>query len=148
MFILDPNFWTWNPSKLSKVSKDLDLSLLSNKSLSNIIPSSTLGPELDEVGQRGLVHWWHHSQKIWNPKPKNFFCMADSKTCRIFWGFKLLSSAVVPKLWYTKAFKVVHEWTYFLCFFAKNIFTAAIFACRVLLINSESCVADSTCCFL
>ena len=33
-----------------------------------------LGPRPDEVGQRGLklLHLWHHSQKIQNPKPKDF----------------------------------------------------------------------------
>ena len=41
--------------------------------------------------------------------------------------------AVVLKLWYPKTFKVVREEAYFLFFFTKNIFTAVVFTCRVLL---------------
>jgi len=64
-----------NPSKSSKVSKYLDFSLVSNKNWSEILPSSGLGPGLDEVGQSGLKirHLWHHSQKIWSIKTKHFF---------------------------------------------------------------------------
>jgi len=43
---------------------------------------------------------------------------------------------VVLKLWYAKTFRVVREQAYFLFFFTKNIFTAVVFACLVLLINS------------
>ena len=34
-----------------------------------------MGPGPDEVGQKDLelLHLWHYSQKIWNPKPKFFF---------------------------------------------------------------------------
>jgi len=39
---------------LIKVSKDLDFSLVSNKSLSEILPSSSLGLGTNEVGQKGL----------------------------------------------------------------------------------------------
>jgi len=46
--------------------------------------SSSLGPEPDEVSQKGLklLHLWCHSQKIRNPKSKIFF-IADSKTCQM-----------------------------------------------------------------
>jgi len=50
---------------------------------------------------------------------------------------KAVSTAVVLKLWYAKTLlKVVREEAYFLFFFTKNIFTAVVFTCRVLLINS------------
>ena len=34
MEVLGHNFWTWNPSKSFKVSKDLDFNLVPNKNLS------------------------------------------------------------------------------------------------------------------
>jgi len=43
-----------NPSKSSKILKGSDSSLVFNKNLSKILPSSTLGLGLDEVGQKGL----------------------------------------------------------------------------------------------
>jgi len=50
---------------------------------------------------------------------------------------KAVSTAVILKLWYAKTLlKVVREEAYFLFFFTKNIFTAVVFTCRVLLINS------------
>jgi len=54
------------PSKSSKVSKDLDFSLVCNKNLSEILPSSSLSPGPDEVSQKSLklFHLWRHSQKI------------------------------------------------------------------------------------
>jgi len=75
LLIIDHNIWTRNPSKSIKLSKDSDCSLVSNKNCSEILPSSSLGLGPDEVGQNGpkQLHLWHHSQKIWNPKPKNFF---------------------------------------------------------------------------
>jgi len=48
-----------------------------------------------------LPHLWHHSDK--NPKPKHFFT-ADSKTCRVFWGFEQLSSTIS---WWVTDCKVV-----------------------------------------
>jgi len=54
LFILDHKFWTWNPSKSSKVSKDSDFRLVPNKNLSEILPSSGFDPGPDEVSQRGL----------------------------------------------------------------------------------------------
>jgi len=49
MFILDHNFWTWNPSKSSKVSKDSDCSLVSNKNFSEYYPLT--------VWAQGQVKW-------------------------------------------------------------------------------------------
>jgi len=56
--------------------------------------SSGLGPGPDEVGQIGLklLHLWHHSQKIQNPK--FYLFIADSKTCWVFWVFEQLSNAI------------------------------------------------------
>jgi len=48
------NFLTRNPRKSSKVSKDLDFSLVFNENLSEMLPSSSLGLGPDEVGQKGL----------------------------------------------------------------------------------------------
>ena len=69
------NFWMRNPSRSSKVSKESDLSLVSNKNLSKILPSNGLGPGPGEVGQVGLkvLHLWHHSQRIGTPQPKKIF---------------------------------------------------------------------------
>jgi len=64
---LHHNFWTRNPSRSSKVSKDSDCSLTSSKNCSDILPPNG-----------------------WRPGPgkgKNFFSSADEKTCRIFWDF-------------------------------------------------------------
>jgi len=63
--------------------------------LSELLPSSGLGPGSDEVGQKGLkLLLWSHSQKIRNQKPNMFFFNADSKVCRVFWGFEQLSSTI------------------------------------------------------
>jgi len=72
-----------------QVLKDLDFSLLSNKNLSEILPSSGLGSGPNEVDSkdRKLVHLWRHSQKIWKPKPNKCLFIADSKTCRVFQRF-------------------------------------------------------------
>jgi len=79
LFTLDHNFWTWNPSRSSKVSKDSDCSLVSNKSFSEILSSHGLSPGPGEVGQGALKvhHLGCHSQKIHNPQSKNFFSSAD-----------------------------------------------------------------------
>jgi len=67
------------PQKVIQISKDSDFSLVSNESLSEILPSNGWGPEPDEVGKSGLkaLHFWRHSQKIRNTKPKNFFFIAN-----------------------------------------------------------------------
>jgi len=74
-FTLDHNFWTRNPSRSSKVSKDLDCSLVSNKNFSEILPSNSWRPEQVKLGQGGLkvLHLWRHSHKICTPQAKNFF---------------------------------------------------------------------------
>jgi len=71
---LDHNFWTWNPSRSSKVSKYLDCSLVSNKNFSEILPSNSLSPGPGKVGRGGLkvFHLWRHSQKIHTPTKKFF----------------------------------------------------------------------------
>jgi len=76
---LDHNFWTQNPSRSSKVLKDLDCSLLFNKNFSKVLPSNGLGPGPGEMGQCGLkvFHLWRHSQKMCTPQPKKFFTSAD-----------------------------------------------------------------------
>jgi len=62
--------------------------------LSEILQSSGLGLWPDEVGQKGLkqLQLWRHSEK---PKTKNFFFIADVKTCRILCGFEQLSNPIV-----------------------------------------------------
>jgi len=57
---LDHNFWTWNPSRSSKVSKDSDCSLASSKNFSEILPSNGWRPGPGKVGQGGLkvLHLW------------------------------------------------------------------------------------------
>ena len=61
--------------------------------MSEILPSSSLGPGPVEVSQKDLkpFHSWRHSQKIQNPEQKIFF-IADQKTCQVFWGLEQLSS--------------------------------------------------------
>ena len=51
-------------------------------------------------------------------------------------GTRTTSGTRRPSRWYAKTFTVVREEAYFLFFFTKNIFTAVVFTCRVLLINS------------
>jgi len=62
---------------------------------SEILPSSSWG--------LGQVTWakvaktyftYDVSHKKTNPKTNTFFFISDSKTCRVFWGFEQLSSAV------------------------------------------------------
>ena len=91
---LDHNFWTWNPSRSSKVSKDLDCSLVSNKNFSKILPSNGWRPGPDEVWQGGLkaLHLWRHSQKI-RTLTQKIFSSADYKICRVFWDLDQVSSA-------------------------------------------------------
>jgi len=56
---------------LIKGLKDLDSSLVSNKNLSEILPSSgwALGQVTTAKMARNLPHLWHHSQK----KKQSFF---------------------------------------------------------------------------
>ena len=95
LLILGHTLWTQDPRKSIKGSKNSDSSLVSNKNLSEILPFS--GLDLGQVTwakmATNLLHLWRHSQKTWNPKPTSFF-IANSKTCRIFWGFEQLSGAI------------------------------------------------------
>ena len=95
MFILDHNFWTRNARKLIKVSKDADFSLVSNKNLSKNF-CLVVGPRSGTSRQN-----WPKTTllimsltKKWNPKPKNFFFNADSKSCWVFGGFWTTPSAI------------------------------------------------------
>ena len=47
-----------------------------------------MGAETDEMGQKGvkLLHLRHHSQKIRNPKPKNFFSLQTQRLAESFNG--------------------------------------------------------------
>ena len=76
---LDHNFWTWNPSRSSKVSKDSDCSLASSKNFSEILPPNGWRPGPGKVGQGGLkvFHLWRHWQKNRTPQAKIFFSSAD-----------------------------------------------------------------------
>jgi len=91
---LDHNFWTQNPSRSSKLSKDSDCSLVSNKNFSEILPSNGLGPWPCEVGQGSLkaLHLWRHSQKIHTPQPKNFFRVHTRRLATSFWAFEQFST--------------------------------------------------------
>jgi len=82
------------PSKSSKVSKDSDCSLVSNKNFSEILISNGWRPGPVEVGQGGqkVLHLWRHSQKTRIPLPKKFFSSANYKTCRIFKAFNRVRS--------------------------------------------------------
>jgi len=86
---LDHNFWTRNPSRLSKVSKDSDCSLESNKNFSEILPSNSWHPGPGNVGQGGLkvLRLWHHSQPTRTPQAKKSFSSANYKTCHVFRRF-------------------------------------------------------------
>jgi len=72
---LDHNFWTRNPNRSSKVSKDLDCNLVSSKNFSEILPPNSWRPGPGKVGQGGLkvLYLWCHSQKTCTPQAKNFF---------------------------------------------------------------------------
>ena len=64
-----------NPNKSSKISKDLDCSLVSNVNFSEILPSNGWHPGPGKVGQGGLevLHLWCHLQKICISKQRTFF---------------------------------------------------------------------------
>jgi len=87
LFTLDHNFRTQNPTKSSKISKDSDCSLVSNKNFSEILPSNGFRSGPGEVGQGGVkvLHLWRHSQKISSPNQKLFFI------CRLEDLLRLLS---------------------------------------------------------
>jgi len=71
---LHHNFWNWNPSRSSKVSKDSDCSLVSSKNFSEILSPNGWCPGPGKVGQGGLkVFHWRHSQKNRTPKQIFFF---------------------------------------------------------------------------
>jgi len=63
----------------SKVSKDLDCSLVSSKNFSEILLPYGWRPGPGKVSQVGLkvLHLRHHSQKTRTSQAKNFFSSAD-----------------------------------------------------------------------
>ena len=71
----DHNFWTRNPSRSSKVSKESDCSLVSNKIFSEILPPNGWRPGPGKVGQGGLkvLYLWCHITKNLHPPSKKYF---------------------------------------------------------------------------
>jgi len=76
-------FFCRNLSRSSKVSKDSDSSLVSNKNLSEILPSNDWRPKLGKVGQE-VLNLWHHSKETHNPQPKNFFQVQTTRLVASF----------------------------------------------------------------
>jgi len=99
------NFWTRNPNRSSKVSKDSDFSLVSNKNFMKILPSNSFGKGPGEVGQGGLkvLHLWCHSKNQLQPPTKKFFIIAYHKTCQVFWTFEQLSTAFGARVTLTQS---------------------------------------------
>jgi len=102
---LDHNFWTWNLSRSSKVSKDSGCSLVSNIHFSEILPSKSWCPGPGKVGQGGLkvLHLWRHSQKIRNPQPKNFFRVQATRLAASFEPFTRSVALTGPEKFLRKA---------------------------------------------
>jgi len=93
LFIIDHNFWTQNLSKSIKVLKDSDFRLVSNKNLSDILPSSGLGLEPDEVDQNDLKQiplMVSLTKKRETQNKKNF----SLKTWRLAESFEGLNSSL------------------------------------------------------
>jgi len=90
---LDHKFWSRNGSKSIKGSKDSDSSLLSNKNFIKILWLSgwALGQVTWAKMALKLPDLWRHSQKICNPKPKNFF---QVQTRRLANRFEALNSSL------------------------------------------------------
>jgi len=95
LLFLGHNFLTRNVRKSIKISSDSDSRLVSNENLNELLPSSSwaLGQVTRAKMSENLPNLWRHSQKM-KPKTQNYFCIADSKTCRVFWGFEQLSSTI------------------------------------------------------
>ena len=76
---LHQNFWTRNPSRSSKVSKDSDCSLVSSKNFSEILPPNSWCPGPGKVSHGGqkVLHLWRHSQKNRTHQAKKFFSIGD-----------------------------------------------------------------------
>ena len=98
LLFLGHHFRTRNPSKSSKVSKNSDYSLVSNKNLSKILSSSTLGQGPYEVGQKGLkiLYSGHHSQKSLKPKTKICFSLQTWRLAESFEGLNSSSTVARP----------------------------------------------------
>ena len=119
LFILDHNFWPRNIRKSIKVSKDSDLSLVSNENFSKTLwPSSwALGQATWAKMTPKLLHLWCQSQKICNPNQKNVFRV---QTRRLANPFEPLNSSLTvqsaEELWqgcptfWAKGPHAVYEW--------------------------------------
>jgi len=86
---------------LIKGSKDWDLSLVSDEHFSEILWSGGWDPGQVTWAKmaKKLLYLWHHSQKIRNSQPKNFFRV---QTIRLAESFKGLNSSVAQsaeELW-------------------------------------------------
>jgi len=88
LLFLGHKFWAQNHSRSSKASKNSDFSLVSNKNLSEILPSSGLGLGPDKVGQKDLkqLHLRCHSQKNETQNQKNFFSLQTQRLAKYFKG--------------------------------------------------------------
>ena len=75
------NCWTWNPKKLIKDSKDWDSTLVSNKSLREILRSCVWGPGPNNFGLKPSS-LMTSPRKTWNPILKILF-IANYNTCRV-----------------------------------------------------------------
>jgi len=101
---LDCNFWTRNPSRSSRVSKDSDCSLVSNTSFGKHYHLM--------VWAQCQVKWarvtWITStydvthKKMCNPNQKLFF-IANYKTCQVFWAFEEHSTAFGARVTLTQS---------------------------------------------
>ena len=90
---LHHNFWTRNPSRSSKVSKDSDCSLVSSKNFSEILQPNGWRLKPGKVGQGSLkvLYLWRHSQKPASPKQKIFFRV---QTRRLATSFETFTGSV------------------------------------------------------
>jgi len=59
-----------------------------------------MGAETDEMGQKSvkLLHLRHHSQKIRNPKPKNFFSLQTQRLAESFNGLNSFLALLLPEV--------------------------------------------------
>jgi len=91
-------FWVRNATKLIKGSKDLDWSLVSNENFSEILWPSGWAP--------GQVTWAKmplkllHSQKIYNPQPKNCFWVQTTRLVESFDGLNSCLVQSAEELWH------------------------------------------------
>ena len=87
------NFYTGNPRKSIKSSKDLDFGTLSTENLSQKISSSSWDPGSDDLGQKGLSlpYLWSHPQK---PETQIFQIFFSMQIRRLVASFEGLNSSL------------------------------------------------------